>query len=80
VYTGHEHYHFDPEDIFLFLLLMTKCKTSYSNHEIRDLIFGGHPSRWSFGYPWILKYLNTRYARTISHEKLPDFVDKFPSF
>jgi hypothetical protein len=25
-------------------------------------------------------YLDTRYARTISHKKLHDFVDKFSSF
>ncbi len=36
--------------------------------------------RWSFGYPWILKYLNTRYARTLLHDKLLDYVDDFPSF
>jgi hypothetical protein len=78
VYTAHKHYCFDPEEIFLFF--MTICKTSYSNHEMYNLIFGEHPSRWSFGYPWILKYLDTRYARTNSHEKLHDFVDKIPSF
>ena len=78
VFTGHEHYRFHPEEIYLFF--MTKCRTGYGNREMCNLIFGGSPSRWSFGFPWILEYLDTRYARTISHEKLRDFVDDFPFF
>jgi len=78
VFTVHEYYRFDPEEIFLFML--TKCRTGKSNRELCDLVFGGNSSRWSFGYPWILVYLETRYARTISHEKLRDFVDEFPAF
>jgi hypothetical protein len=78
VFTGHGYYRFDPEEIFLFML--TKCRTGKSNRELCDLVFGGSSSRWSFGYPWILVYLDTRYARTISHEKLRDFVDEFPVF
>ncbi len=35
VYTGHEYYHFDPEEIFLFM--MTKCRTGYSNITTCDL-------------------------------------------
>ncbi len=76
VYSGHEHYHFNLEEIFLFL--MTKCKTGYSSHKMCDLVLGGHPMRWSVGYPSILNYLNTRYARTISHEKLHDLWANFP--
>ena len=78
VFTGHEYYRCDPEEIFL--LMLTKCRTGKSNRELCDLVFGGNSSRWSFGYPWILVYLDTRYARTISHEKLCDFVDEFPAF
>jgi hypothetical protein len=29
---------------------------------------------WSFGYPWILKYLDERCNRTISHKKLRGYV------
>lgn len=78
VFTGHEFHRFHPEEIFLFM--MTKCKTGHSNKELCDLIFGGHASRWSYGYPWILEYLDIRYQRTLSHEKLRDFVDEFPQF
>jgi hypothetical protein len=78
VFNGHEYYRFDPKEIFLFML--TKCRIGKSNRELCDLVFGGNSSRWSFGYPWILVYLDMRYARTISHEKLRDFVDEFRAF
>ena len=78
VFTGFRYYHFDPEELFLFM--MTKCKLGYANIALCKLIFGGNASRWSFGYPWILKYLDERYDRTISHEKLRDYVDDFPLF
>ena len=60
--------------------MTTKCKLGYANIALCKLIFGGNASRWSFGYPWILKYLDERYDRTISHEKLRDYVDDFPLF
>ena len=78
VFTGFRYYHFDPEELFLFM--MTKCKLGYANIALCKLVFGGNASRWSFGFPWILKYLNERYDRTISHEKLRDYVDDFPLF
>jgi hypothetical protein len=60
--------------------MMTKLKLGYGNTVLCKLLFGGHASRWSFGYPWILEYLDARYNRTISHEKLRDYVDQFPQF
>jgi hypothetical protein len=53
--TGADHgrnYHFHPEELFCFM--MTKCKMGFSNKALCNLIFGGHSSRWSFDYPWIL--------------------------
>jgi hypothetical protein len=78
VFTGFRYYHFDPEELFLFM--MTKCKLGYANIALCKLIFGGSATRWSFGYPWIIKYLDERYDRTISHKKLRDYVDDFPLF
>ena len=60
--------------------MMTKCKMGFGNKDLCDLIFGGRSSRWSFGYPWILAYLDNRYSRTLSHEKLRDYVHLFPEF
>ena len=78
VFTRFECYHFHPEEIFFFL--MTKCRSGYSNCKMCDLIFGRHSLRWSFGYWWILEYLNMRYPRTLLHKKLLDYVGDFPSF
>jgi hypothetical protein len=60
--------------------MMTKLKLGYGNTALCKLLFGGHASQWSFGYPWILEYLDARYDRTISHEKLRDYVDQFSQF
>ena len=39
------HYHFHPEELFLFM--MTKCKMGFGNKALCDLIFDGHSSRCS---------------------------------
>lgn len=77
--TGwYRDYHFNPEELFLFF--MTKCKLGISNRLLCDKFFGGHQARWSFGYPWILMYLDERYKHTISHEILHRFEPQFPHF
>ncbi|KAL7526095.1 hypothetical protein ACHAXR_002564 [Thalassiosira sp. AJA248-18] len=78
VFDGHEYLRFHPEEIFLFL--MTKCKTGDSNKQLCDFLFRGHQSRWSYGWPWILEYLDIRYKNTIGNQKLCSFVDQFPQF
>jgi hypothetical protein len=78
VFTGHEFYKFHPEELFLFF--MTKCKTGLSHKVLCDLIFGGHASRWSFGFPHILRYLDKRYEDIIGHQHLERYVDQFPAF
>jgi hypothetical protein len=60
--------------------MMTKCKLGYANIALCKLILGSNASWWRFGYPWIIKYLDERYDRTISHKKLRDYVDDFPLF
>ena len=76
--TGFREYHFHPEEMFLFL--MTKCKTGLTNRLLCNKIFGGHQSRWSFGYPWIIFYLDSRYQDTLGNQMLHRFVDRFPEF
>lgn len=72
------NYLFHPEELFLFL--MSKCKMGFGNKAMCDLIFGGHISRWSKGYPWLLAYLDDRYSKTLSHETLRSYVHQFPEF
>jgi hypothetical protein len=78
VFMGFRYYHFNPEELFLFM--MTRCKLGNANTALCKLIFGGNASWWSFKYLWILKYLDERYDRTISHKKLRDYTDDFPLF
>ena len=78
VFSGFEVYKFHPEEMFLFL--MTKCRTGHTNRHLCDHYFGGHQSRWSFGYPWMLRYLDERYEDTIGNQGLRRFIDHFPAF
>jgi len=72
------YYNFHPEELFLFF--MTKCRHGYTNKELCDDIFGGDQSRWSYGWPWIVHYLDIRYQDIIGHQGLARFVDDFPRF
>lgn len=73
-----QFHRFHPEEIFLFM--MTKHRTGFSNKHLCDLIFGGWPSPWSHGWPWILHFLDEKYAHIIGHQGLARFLDKFPRF
>ena len=78
VFTGYAYHLFHPEELFLFM--MTKCKTGYTNKRLCEYYFGGHQSRWSYGYPWILDYIDKRYANIVGHQGLSRFVNQFPKF
>lgn len=67
-----------PEEMFLFF--MARMRTGMDKKKLCQLLFGGQASRWSHAWDWILTYLDTRYSRTISHQKLEDYVDHFPHF
>ena len=71
-------YRFNPEELFLFTL--TKCATGMSHEKIVDNYFGGHYSRWSYGYRWMLFYLDNRYRDIIRHQGLLRFLPDFARF
>ena len=75
---GNAYHLFHPEELFLFM--MTRCKTGYTNKHLSEYYFGGHQSRWSYGYRWILEYLDERYANILGHQGLSRFVNRFPQF
>jgi hypothetical protein len=68
---GGRNHLFHPEELFLFMMMT--CHTGMTRKALCAYVFGGNASRWSFGYPWILRYVDTRYARTLSHEKLREW-------
>ena len=77
--NGSEHcYRFEPEELFLFTL--TKCKTGESNTSLIDNWFGGDYSRWSYGYRWMLKYLDRRYEGILGYAGILRFLPEFPRF
>jgi hypothetical protein len=45
-----------------------------------DSYIGGDTNRWTYAYPWMLKYLNERYLNIIGHQALTRFVNNFPRF
>ena len=71
-------YRIHPEEVFLFT--MTKVATDLSNKRIVDMNIGGGYARWSYTYPWMLKYLDERYRDIIGHQGLTRVIDQFPRF
>ena len=71
-------YRIHPEEVFLFTLC--KVATGMTQVNIVDNYFGGDKTCWIFAYPWMLRYLDTRYQEIVGHQGLAQFVDDFPRF
>jgi len=67
-----------PEELFLFF--MTRMYSGLDIIDTVDYIFGGYYNRWSYGWPWIIRYLDRRYENIIGHQGLLRFRDDFPRF
>ena len=67
-----------PEELFLFTL--TKLATGRTNISIVDEYFGGDYTRYSYGYRWMLKYIDERYTDVIGHQGLARYVRDFLRF
>ena len=59
---------------------MTKVATGLSNQRIVDMYIGGDSARWSYAYPWMIKYLDERYRDIIGHQGLTRVIEQFPQF
>lgn len=66
------------EEVFIFML--TKVALGWQNVWLINFYFGGHASKWSYAYPWAIKYIDERYASTLGFAGLQRFVNKFPEF
>ena len=71
-------YRIHPEEIFLFTLC--RLASGMTQVQIVDGYFGGDKNRWSYAYPWMLKYLDERYSNIIGHQGLARYLDDFPRF
>ncbi len=60
-FTGHFYdgyaccYRIHPEEVFLFTLC--RQSTGMTQVHIVDTYFGSDKTRWSYAYPWMLRYL-----------------------
>ncbi len=68
-------YRIHPEEVFLFTL----CRLATGMRQVRvvDSYLGGDKNRWTYAYPWMLMYLDKRYANIIGHQSLAHFFDDF---
>ena len=71
-------YRVDPEEAFLFMMI--KVAPGMSNQFIVDNYIGGDYARWSKAYPWMVRYLSSRYEGILGYGGLARFVDQFPHF
>ena len=82
--TGHStrnstcYYRVHPEEAFLFTLI--KVATGLTNQHIVDNYFGRDYSQWSKTYPFVLRYIDTRYEHIIGYSGLVRFVEEFPRY
>jgi hypothetical protein len=72
------HYRIDAQEMFLFF--MTRCKTGFTIENMVNRIFGGYYNRWTYGWRWILFYIDTRYSRILGHQGLLRFRGDFQRF
>jgi hypothetical protein len=59
---------------------MIKVATGLTNQHIVDNYFGGDYARWSKTYPFVLRYIDTRYKHIIGYAGLVRFVAEFPRY
>ncbi len=71
-------YVFHPEELFLFT--MTFCATGMTKEKIVDTYFGGDYARWSYGYRWMIIYLDGEFADIMGHAGLLRWVPHFQRF
>jgi hypothetical protein len=72
-------YRVHPEEVFL-LFTLCRLASGVTQVHIVDTYFGGDKNRWTYAYPWMLKYLDERYSNIIGHQGLSRFLGDFPRF
>lgn len=78
VSTGHTEYKLHAEELFLFF--MTRMRKGWSIYDTVNITVGGYYNRWSYGWSWIVRYLDSRFRNILGHQGLLRFVDQFPEY
>lgn len=71
-------YRFHPEELFLFG--MTRVRHGCSIKLLVNTVFGGYATRWSYGWPYFLIFLDERYDCILGHQGLMRYLKDFPRF
>jgi len=70
---------YDPEELFLFWII--KIAQGLHNKAMCDIIFGGSTySKWSLGFPWMVKYVDDRYQNVIGPQDLAHSLPNFDRY
>ena len=64
----------------LFLYVLTRCKTGMTPEKVIYMFSGGDCSKWSYGYRWLIFYLDLRYRNIVGHVGLLRFLPQFEQF
>lgn len=71
-------YRFHREELLIYMF--SKAKGGHTHAEMADKITFGYRQRWSYGYKWIVTYLDFRYYHLIGPEGLGKWAPHFPAF
>jgi hypothetical protein len=75
---GKNNYRFHREELLLYMLL--KMKDSLRHTTMADKVTGGDARRWSYGYKYIVHYIDKRYEHLIGPNGMRRWITKFPEF
>ena len=64
----------------IFISSMTKLAHETDNLLLCLNYFGRNSKRWSYAYPWFLKFIDQKFAHIIGFQGLHRFVPHFPYF
>ena len=75
---GQNTYNMTGEEIFIFG--MTKLAHGLDNNLLCLNFFGGSSKRWTYAYPWFLRFVDGRFSHVVGIKGLRRFVPQFPYF
>jgi hypothetical protein len=77
-YAPPRYYKFKVVSLVIYML--RKMSTARTHSDLCDNEFGGADRRWGYGYKWIVKQFDTKFAHLIGPQGLGVWATKFPDF
>jgi hypothetical protein len=69
---------FHREELLIYTLIV--LKHGHTHTVMADQVTGGDSRRWSYGYKFMIKHIDSRYMRIIGPRGLEQWVQEFPRF